>query len=206
MEQEQTNIRGPKSSKLKYKKTLCARCNNERSQPWDNSYDVFTSWVLEHEEEILRRRLINFETVFGSKFPERQLNLFKYFVKSFGCRFVDAGIPVPPDLVNLLSLDRFVTALKISFAVNEGVLLLPKISRDGFLAKGRITAWHSDDSEPSRGYNWDEALSWLTVNYWYGTAPDGELGCPWIANSKFLYLGSYQPLSKLESTEMLLRL
>ncbi|WP_267116877.1 hypothetical protein [Xanthomonas sacchari] len=206
MHERQTNIRGPKSSKLKYKKTLCAKCNNERSQPWDKAYDSFVSWVLDNEEEIIRRRLINFETIFGSSFAEGQLNLSKYFVKSFGCRFVDAEIPVPADLVELLPLEHFLTALKISFAVNEDVQLLPKKSRDRLLAKGEMAAWDSEDNDPSRGYTWDEGLSWLTVKYWYGVAPDGELGCPWIANSKFLYLGSYQPLSEMERTQMLLRL
>jgi len=50
---------------------------------------------------------------------------WKYFVKSFGCRLVDAGEPVPRDLVELLPRESFRTKLAITFCVNEDVLLLP---------------------------------------------------------------------------------
>ena len=169
------------------------------------AYDMFISWVLENEEEVLRRRLINFERIFGQDFPIFQLNLFKYFVKSFGCRFVDAGVAVPEDLVALLPLEHFVTALKISFSVNEDLLVLPKDARAKFIAKGDISKWNCIDSEPSVGYNWDENISWFTVSYWYGTLPDGELGQPWIANSQFLYIGSFNPLAEEERANLISR-
>ena len=194
IDQTQTNIRGPKALKLKYKPSLCTTCNNQRSQPWDLAYDQFIAWVLENEDLVLRRRLLDFADIFGPAFPELQLSLFKYFVKSLGCRFVDAAIQVPEDLVSLLPKEHFVTALKISFSVNEDLLLLPKASRDTWLAKGDMGAWNGEETLPKIGYSWHESVSWLTVKYWYGIAPDRNFGSPWIANSQFVYLGSYSPL------------
>ncbi len=191
----QENVRGPKAAGLKYKPSICAACNNRRSQSWDIAYDRFVSWVLENEADVLKRRLIDFGDVYGSGFPDEQCNLFKYFVKSFGCRLVDAGVVVPEDIVSLLPQKHFITALKISFAVNEDLLLMHKSDQRAWLAKGDLLQWNCKDSVPSIGYSWHESVSWLTVNYWYGIEPDGAYGCPWIANSKFLYLGSYRSLS-----------
>jgi len=49
-----------------------------------------------------------------------QRNLFKYFVKNLGCRLVDAGELVPPDLVELLPRESFTTKLKITFLCERG--------------------------------------------------------------------------------------
>lgn len=33
------NVQGPDSDLMKFEKSLCAKCNNSRSQPFDLSYD-----------------------------------------------------------------------------------------------------------------------------------------------------------------------
>lgn len=38
-------LQGSRSSELKYKATLCQRCNNARSQPLDRAYDVWAGFV-----------------------------------------------------------------------------------------------------------------------------------------------------------------
>ena len=96
----------------------------------------------------------------SSDFDEGQLNVFKYFVKSLGCRLVDAGEEVPRDLVTLLRLERFMTKLVITFCVNEDLLLLPAWRRSNFIGKGDLTSFAPPEA-PSTvdGYQWNEHVS-----------------------------------------------
>jgi hypothetical protein len=199
-----TPIRGPRSTAVKYEKSLCQECNTARTQPYDRTYDQFISWILEKECIVLRKRFLNFAEIYNAGFEERQRNLFKYFVKSFGCRLVDGGEAVPQDLIALLPQHQFRTALKITFSVNEDTLLLPKSDRDGFIGKSDLIN-HGSKANPAtgNGYTWSEHVSWLTVLYWYMVDPEGGLGTTWIANVQYLYLGSAAPLTPEQREEFL---
>jgi hypothetical protein len=189
-------IQGPGSSKIKYQQSLCHACNTARTQPFDEAYDVLVAWVMANEAKVLHKRLLDFEEIYGPNWGIDQLNLFKYCVKSFGCRLIDASCDVPSDLVALLSLEIFQTALKITFSVNEDILLLEEDARDGFIGKGDLAVLRSKEMPlVVNGYVWNEHVSWLTIFYWYGVAPDGALGTSWIANTQHVYLGSFEPLS-----------
>jgi len=204
--QKVTNVQGPRSGRLKYPPSLCHKCNTTGTQPFDRAYDHFISWLYKNEPTVLGKRLINFEDVYGADFAAGQLNLFKYFVKSFGCRLRDSGQVVPPDLVDLLSKTQFRTALKITFAVNEDILLFPDFDRDGFIGKGDFIALLSK-SNPSivNGYQWQEHVSWFTVFYWYGVDPESGLGSIWIANAQHVYLGSMSPLTPEQRAEFIVK-
>jgi hypothetical protein len=134
--------------------------------------------------------------IYGETFEADQRRLFKYFVKSFGCRLVAAGREVPHDLVALLPEQRFSTGLKITFAVNEDLLLLQKKDRGTWIGKGDLFFWQSkSDPKQIDGYVWQESVSWLRVCYWYMLGPESDLGSTWIADTQTIYLGSIAPLS-----------
>ena len=177
------------------------------TQPYDRAYDQFMSWVFENEELVLRRRLINFADVYSPDFEVGQLDLFKYLVKSFGSRLVDSGEKAPADLVELLPLAHFRTALKVTFSVNEDVLLLPESDRRGFIWKGPLSGYNSK-SDPTipRIYDCDERVSWLTFHYWYGLRPVSGLGAVWIADAQHIYLGTLTPLSPEQRAEILAKI
>lgn len=193
---KQTQVQGPGASTVKYSRFLCQHCNSTRSQPFDRAYDDFIDWVIGGNEGlVLRRRFIDFAEIFGCDWQVRQLHLYKYFAKSFGCRLIDAGADVPIDVVELMAKDRFRTGLRLSVAVNEDVLLIPSQHRDGFIGKGALSAWASAESpDVVDGYTWNEHVSWLTVCYWYNRLPEGGCGSTWVADAQFLYLGSIAPL------------
>lgn len=191
-----TPLQGPRAGIVKYSPSLCGNCNNAETQPFDRAYDRFIKWVMENEEAVLYRRFIDFAEIYDSDFEEGQRDLFKYFVKSFGCRLVDAEELVPEDLAPLLPQTSFRTALKITFCVNEDILLLPKLTRSVFLGKGELMAWMPEDDPLNRdGYTWHEHVSWLRICFWYDIPPEGDLGSTWIADARYIYLGSIQPLS-----------
>lgn len=197
-----TEIQGPNSRTVKYGTLICHTCNTTTSQPYDNAYDRSIEWLFHNEAAVLRRRFINFADVFGPDFAPWQLNLYKYFAKSFGCRLVDANQVVPDDVRGLFDKEQFQTALRITFSINEDILAMPPAYRDGFVGKGDLTAM-VERTDPSQinGLHFSEHVSWFTTHYWYGLVPDGDLGSVWIADCQHVYLGSHKPLSPDQRAE-----
>lgn len=190
-----TKIQGPNSRTLKYPKILCAACNTTRSQPYDTAHQIFLDWLFHNEATVLHRRFINFQEVFGEDWQAKQLHLYKYFAKSFGCRVAEASHTVPGDIVSLFPKKTFQTGLRLSFSVNEDIVLMPPHDRDGFIGKGDLVGMVSR-TKPNQvtGYTWDEHVSWFTTVYWYNEWPHGDFGSTWVANSQHIYLGSHSPL------------
>ena len=189
-----TDIQGPNSNLLKFGKSICMQCNNSNSntQPFDLAYDQFVDWIVKNEVVVMRRRFIDFADVYGQDFELHQRNLFKYFVKVFGCALCDDGHVVPADVVGLLREQHFETALSISMSVNEFVALQPPDVQSGFFGDTKIGA---DDDDPNfRKFHWKRYLRWLTVLVKYGDPygyqSSGRLGSIWIANKRVIYLGS----------------
>ena len=189
------HVQGADSKLLKYKESLCHHCNNTFTQPFDRAYDTFVDFVYNNSDEIVRKRFIDFSEVYGERFEEGQLDLYKYLAKSFGCRLADAGESVSNDVRELLYKRNFQTGLRISFAVNEDVLILPSEHGNSFIGKGDLLAWpDANDKSINNSYQWSEHVSWLFIWYWYNSHPDGSLGSTWVADNQFVYLGCSKPL------------
>ncbi|MBR8832110.1 MAG: hypothetical protein N5P05_004433 (plasmid) [Chroococcopsis gigantea SAG 12.99] len=208
---QQIPILGPNSKKIKYDKNLCAKCNNDLSQPFDRAYETFINYICQNEDLILKRRFIDFQEVYEDDFVVSQRNLYKYFVKSFGCRLNDGKLPIPKDLLSLFPKTSFKTGLRITFSVCEDHLLFfksLKIAGKGDIMtliyppsketkptfQERIKAKINSRIRPLQ-YRWSEQFKWLYVWYWYNWMPDGQLGSTWVADSQFIYLGSFETLT-----------
>ncbi len=96
-----SKLRSPTSSALKFRKSLCRRCNSTRSQPFDNAYQHFWDWIDENREKIRKADMVDFSQVFaGEDFDQR--DLARYYVKNVGCRFVENGYDVPDKFIHYL--------------------------------------------------------------------------------------------------------
>jgi hypothetical protein len=197
-------LQGPDSKKIKYSPSLCHKCNTGFTQPFDRAYDQFIDYIYKNESDILRKRFIDFFDVYGSDFGESQCSLYRYLAKSFGCRLVDAGESVPNDIVSLFYQTPFRTHLRLTLSVHEDILLMSREDRNGFIGKGNLHS-STDRQDPRifNGYTWSEHVSWLFFNYWYVQEPDGSSGSTWIANSRFVYLGSMSTLNEEERNELI---
>lgn len=193
---EVRNLQGPGSELVKYRKCLCSSCNNDRSQPFDRAYDKFFQYVISREAEIVERRVIDFADVYGaSSFPKEQTNLYKYFVKLFGCDLSSHGLPVPQDLKQLLDEQHFKTGLRVTFAVNEDKFLFGGAQHCP-VGIGEMNFWPSDAKvNDERSYAWSTYFSFLHIFFWYAMSPTGPLGSVWTADSRWVYLGWFRPLS-----------
>lgn len=122
-----TRMRSNKSSPLKFKPNLCQACNNARSQPFDQAYDRFVSWIFDHEDEVLTRRSIDLHAVFGSDWEEAGLDVLRYFVKHACCRIADLiadgySASLPGDVIDFLNGTGPAAGLSCEFYVEPALL------------------------------------------------------------------------------------
>jgi hypothetical protein len=165
-------FRSPKSEQVKFEKSLCGRCNHERSQPFDQAYDSFASFVRAEESAILRERRFCLSDVYGANWPAQRENLLRYYVKHIGCRLAEADIVVIPQLRDLLDGRGTLSSLTLDVEIRSDIATLTKVlgRRDGDMP----SLWQGDVNAQ---LNWctgeiDQVASfvgyrWLRVNWLY---------------------------------------
>jgi hypothetical protein len=95
------DLRGPNAKVAKFGSNFCARCNNERSQPFDLAYDRFIEWFLANEEELEKTGLVPLHEIFDDWRTGQHL-VTCYYAKHAGCRIADVGFRVPDSLGDFL--------------------------------------------------------------------------------------------------------
>lgn len=101
-DQETQIVRSARKSKqVRFSPSLCAPCNNRRSQPFDRAYQRFSDYVWERPS-LWRSRWLNMQAVFGESWETDVGNLARYFVKHMGCRMAHERYPVPTSLAEFL--------------------------------------------------------------------------------------------------------
>lgn len=100
------NIRGSKAAGLKFSPTLCAACNNARSQPFDHAYSRWSAYLLQNLEDLLGSRAVDFRAVFGADIAEDLPNLRRYYAKHIGCRLAEDAARVPRSVIDFLNAER----------------------------------------------------------------------------------------------------
>lgn len=84
-----TEHRSTKNKALKFSPSMCAYCNNTRSQPFDRAYDEFIEWVVANETAVLSERRIDLTAIFGSDQQGKAENILRFFVKHICCRLAE---------------------------------------------------------------------------------------------------------------------
>jgi len=197
-------LQGSNSKLVKYKKNLCVECNNTFTQPFDRAYEELITWAMDHEDDVLRRRVIDFQMVYGGNWESKQRDLFKYFAKCFGCRLDESGRDVPCDVVDLLGEESFQTALYVTYFVNEDQLLLPASAQA--IGTAGLYAHQDRQSGEDIGHQCGHHYRWPCFMYWYSHFSLDPVGAKWIADSKHLYLGWCQPLSGEQRADLAAKL
>lgn len=187
---KETKLQGANSNVIKNPKDLCKTCNNTLTQPYDRCYDKFIKHVITNYETILEKRFIDFEEIYGENFGIEQTNLFKYFLKSFGCRvYANANYKVPRDIVKIVKSDinHFKTGLKITMSISTIELLGKQCFN--FIGKGEMVAYNKENSPEVYGFSFNEHIGWFFINYFYLIDINDRSGVEWIANRKVIFLG-----------------
>lgn len=159
---------------------------------------------MANEAEVVRRRVIDFEAVYGAEWANKQRDLFKFFAKCFGCRVDEADRPVPQDVIDLMGQYTFETQLYVTFAVNKDQQ--SRKPEHQAIGTQDLMDYKSRSTGELRGYECGIHYRWLLVMFWYNHFPVEPLGASWVANSKFLYLGWYLPPSVGEGADPLTKI
>ncbi|MFS4491211.1 hypothetical protein [Dietzia kunjamensis] len=83
---------------VKFGKTMCQKCNNERTKKFDQAYDRFVEFLSDNFDYFRDKRQFSWGDIYtGYDFDQRHLQ--RYYLKNAGCRMIDAGVEhVPREL------------------------------------------------------------------------------------------------------------
>lgn len=105
-----------KSNRFMSKSLLCAKCNNERTQPYDRAWETLSRYLRSNWASISKSKKVDLSKVFPGAVGRQSLNVHLYFVKLFGCRIVEANVP--------MSIGKFSECLLNGRAHDEVFLVL----------------------------------------------------------------------------------
>ena len=87
-------IGGIKSDSLKSNALICARCNNQRTQPYDLAWERLSTFLRNRKPAIRSGDWISLQRVFPGTIQESMLRVHLFFVKLFGCAIVEHKVPI----------------------------------------------------------------------------------------------------------------
>lgn len=201
-----TKLQGANSDVIKNPKDLCKQCNNSLTQPFDRAYDKFIEYIINNFESILESRFIDFEDIYGEDFPDQQTNLFKYFIKSFGCRiYANPNFDIPNDIIKIIKNDlkHFSTGLRITMSVNTK--LIKEFGTDILnspIGKAEMAYFNLSPIPDQFGFKLSEHFGWFFINYYYLIPIDERSGIEWIADRKVIFLGELEDFNFNESLNL----
>lgn len=84
-----------KGTAIRWSVSLCAECNNARSQPFDRSYDQFVDYLAGNWEYLMTARRLRWRDIYGHDWRPGATALAQYLVKQFGCMMRTEHLDVP---------------------------------------------------------------------------------------------------------------
>ena len=83
-----------KSGRIKSEKVLCQRCNDTRTQPYDEDWATLSSALARRSTRVTGQNRIKLRQLFPGRARIAARNIHLYFVKLFGCRIVGEKVPI----------------------------------------------------------------------------------------------------------------
>jgi hypothetical protein len=174
-------ISGPNSDAFKFAANLCRRCNNERSQPFDEAYDRFMAYLASHRRVIARAREIDLREIFGPAWKAEAVQLIRYYGKHIGCRITDTAhrlniqLGLDRDLMDFLDGGPYPSGLHLDPCIDSGLQAVDrvlsagaartKMPDDGFLSEGPVFTEMSRSTGVHRAPQSCLRSRWFTL-YW----------------------------------------
>lgn len=87
-------IKSVKSDRLKSYESICSKCNNELTQPYDKAWEKFSSFINSNHRVICSGKKIYLRKIFPGSVTRSMLYIHLYFVKLFGCIIIEKQIPI----------------------------------------------------------------------------------------------------------------
>jgi len=93
-EKRNRKVGGLKSDKLKSDVPMCAKCNNQRTQPYDNAWEQLSKYLCMRNPPIQCGYKIRLQRVFPGNVKSSMLDVHLFFVKGFGFKIVEGNAPI----------------------------------------------------------------------------------------------------------------
>lgn len=81
-----------KSSKFYFETKICKKCNNERSQQFDEAWEKLSNYLSENWGNISNNGYINLNEIFGTRVKISMILVQLFFLKIFMCKCIDGKI------------------------------------------------------------------------------------------------------------------
>lgn len=163
-------LQGPGATSLTLGAPICARCNNELTQPYDRAWDQLRAYLLAKWPAVVAAGEFELLKVFPRDTAAQVCNLHLYFVKVLGCVIVEHALPIP--------LEGFIDALLHRRPHRHLHLLFAEASEED----ARKVAFYISDMHARL----DNATGKLCTAQWLYAWPPGSVqllyalpNCPW---------------------------
>jgi hypothetical protein len=173
------DMQGPNSRLAKFKATMCAKCNNERSQPFDLAYDQFTTYIHDNERHVLASRSVDLRAVYGSDWEAGRDGLLRFMAKHIGCRLAENEVEVPePIRLYLDGGPEPHAELSMEFEIRADIA---KLTKTGVLAEGSMwlgDVYFSELDDEGRALVMESHYGYRWLRVAWGVGSD-LAGYPW---------------------------
>jgi len=166
-----------KGAQVKWRKNMCANCNNARSQPFDLAYDTMEQFIVEHADEMGRWPQLAWTDVYGANWEPGAANLGRYFAKQMCCMLATQRLPIPGDLLEFL--DGALRCPSVTFMIyrNWRAIDAHRMFRSGGQDEGITTfvgllptnAYHQDGQFSGVDYGYHIGYVWFLANWTQGS-------------------------------------
>lgn len=171
-----------RSQAVKFSKVLCQTCNNVRSQPFDEAYDIYAQFIQSHTARLARARSIDWREVYGADWEASARALGCYAVKQFGCWIAENGFKPSPVFAAFLDggelIDTRLTLARQSFAslAHRAILLDGTTDADRGIGVLKSVGRLSPEREQLIGYEQYSYISDICMRFnWNDNAGHGDL-------------------------------
>jgi hypothetical protein len=169
-------IQGSNSRELKYCISLCKKCNNDTTQPFDIAYEIFSHYLRSNINKINKNRIINTNIIFGmERAKKKQQDLFRYFIKAFGCHLSENDLRVPDELRQAILGKSSANDFRVSVCTHR--------NHEEFLYHYPLLGNQDQFGNPV-DFFWGQFNGWFTVFYAYNCQIPSEFGEDWRGTSR----------------------
>ena len=83
---------------VKFEPSLCAICNNRRTQPHDLAWEALSASLRRRAPPLKVGSFVRCDGIFRYDTSQKMKDVHLFFVKWLGCQIVEANIPIEPNL------------------------------------------------------------------------------------------------------------
>lgn len=165
-------IQGPNSNEVKFSNCLCQDCNNRRSQPFDLSYDAFTTYMKMNEQKIWASKQFNLSTIYGANWVVKRDNLVRYYIKHISCRLASERVLIVPEVIDYLNGISTLKYISMNLEIREDIVAMIQHSAqtgigDGGLWLGDMPCMMSQSTGEVNEVTSFIGYRWIRLNYTY---------------------------------------